>query len=366
MKQSNLQHIYILTNTLNQGGAEKQSILLAKLLKNVFPTTLVVYYGNLLDDRLLNIIKEHCINTIYLKGNHIKKLWQLYKLFRTNKNSVIFSYLATSNIINAIVGRLAGIKHRIGGIRNAQLDFWKMIVQRFLHNYLLTYSVYNNYEGFKLLVKKGFVVKKALVIHNCLDILENEKTFYKENEKIEILTVGRFVSQKDYYNALHSFFILKEKIKNNNIKIHYTIIGYGEQEQKIRDWITQFQLNNDVTIIINPFNIRDYYKLSDIYLSTSLFEGLSNSIMEAMEFSLPVVATNVGDNKYLIQEGKTGYLCPIKDSKYISEILEKLALNPDLRNEMGAFGYRHLKEIFTEKKFTEKYLQLIKILNSEN
>jgi glycosyltransferase involved in cell wall biosynthesis len=60
---------------------------------------------------------------------------------------------------------------------------------------------------------------------------------------------------------------------------------------------------NRIKIFINPANIPDILNECDIYLSTSLFEGLSNSIMEAMVAGLPVIATDVGDNKYLVKDG---------------------------------------------------------------
>ena len=72
--------------------------------------------------------------------------------------------------------------------------------------------------------------------------------------------------------------------------------------------ISLLDLEKEVTILINPPNIHDILKSCDIYLSTSLFEGLSNSIMEAMSTGLPVIATDVGDNRYLLRMDTTGIL----------------------------------------------------------
>ena len=84
-------------------------------------------------------------------------------------------------------------------------------------------------------------------------------------------------------------------------------------ENEIRLLVRQLKLNTEVENLINPPNIPDILNACDIYLSTSLYEGLSNSIMESMVAGLPVVATNVGDNQYLIKDDYNGFLVPCRD-----------------------------------------------------
>lgn len=82
-------------------------------------------------------------------------------------------------------------------------------------------------------------------------------------------------------------------------------------ETQVRKWIRQYVIDDITTIYINPNNIAELLDQADIYISTSLFEGTSNSIMEAMNADLPIVATNVGDNGQLVQNQKTAS-SPIK------------------------------------------------------
>jgi len=84
-----------------------------------------------------------------------------------------------------------------------------------------------------------------------------------------------------------------------------------------------------------------------------------------MEFSLPVVATNVGDNKYLVLEGESGFLLPVGDTAGISDKLKWLIENPDKRKEFGIKSYLHLKNNFSEEEFTKKYITLIEGLCNE-
>ena len=74
------------------------------------------------------------------------------------------------------------------------------------------------------------------------------------------------------------------------------------KKKNIRNWVKENDLENIINIYLNPDNVQKFISTADIYFSTSIFEGTSNSIMEALNWSLPVVATNVGDNEYLIKK----------------------------------------------------------------
>jgi glycosyltransferase involved in cell wall biosynthesis len=367
LKKKCCNKVFILTNSLKSGGAEKQSILLAKALQEYYDTTLIVYYGLEYDDKLKDLAADSKIKIIWMKGSHPAKVLSIFRLLKGDKNSVVFSFLLTSNLLNAIVGGLAGTRIRIGGIRNERLSPWKLIIQKILHNYLLTVSVFNNFKGMELLCAKGFRRSKAQVVHNCILIQQPQGNSIHDDNTVVIASLGRFVEQKDYFTALDAINKLNQKLSRSGKEstIRYKIGGYGPLEKKIREYTHSINLDYLTDIEINPSNISSFLSSADIFLSTSLFEGLSNSIMEAMENSLPVVATRVGDNEYLIKDGKTGFLSQIKDSDEIADNLFALVTNKELRRNLGASGYKHLLEYFSFEAFREKYLNLIDHLSIE-
>ena len=117
-------------------------------------------------------------------------------------------------------------------------------------------------------------------------------------------------------------------------------------------------IENEVEILINPQNIPGILQNCNIYISTSLYEGLSNSIMEAMVAGLPVIATNVGDNTYLIQDGYNGFIVPCGDINLIVEKLDYLTNFEKIRIEFGNKSHPIIESKFSEKKFIENYFQL--------
>jgi glycosyltransferase involved in cell wall biosynthesis len=144
-------------------------------------------------------------------------------------------------------------------------------------------------------------------------------------------------------------------------KIEYTIVGDGELYQQIQSWIKTLHLQN-VTIVRNPSNIEEYYREADVYLLSSDSEGLPNSIMEAFNFSLPVVSTDAGDANYLVKDGVTGFLVPVKDHKMLAEKLYELVSDASLRNILAHNGHRLLIQEFSEKMLQDKFIDFTKQL----
>ena len=137
------------------------------------------------------------------------------------------------------------------------------------------------------------------------------------------------------------------------------IVGYGVLEAQIREWVEQYGIKDRTDIHIKPNNVSELERNADIYISTSLFEGTSNSIMEALNWSLPVVATNVGDNDHLVIDGVNGYLHPIGDATGLTTSLCKLLDSVELRNKMGVRSNQNLRENYSMEIFEKRYLDLI-------
>lgn len=352
-----MKNICIFTQSLNNGGSEKQAVQLANSLVEKYNVTILVYYGDQVVGSLLCKINDNRIRLIRLKGCALKKVYDIFSIFNKEDYFVVFCYLLLPNFLGGVVGRLAGVPYTIGGIRSSKIDRHKVLLNKMLQNYINYLTIYNNYAGVEKLSSLGFNKAKAYVIPNCHET--EIDTIVREDRKIkEILSVGRFHFSKDYRTALKSIAYLK-----NKQLIRYTIIGYGEMLGNIREWVEEFELTDLVRIVIKPNNLEYYYRKADIFLQTSIFEGLSNTVMEAMSYSLPVVTTKVGDNEKLVKDGISGYLCEPGDYAGIAISLDKLINDYFLRLNMGAEGYSILNANYTIPVFRERYFEFIRMLN---
>ncbi len=366
MKQK--KNICLSITSLAVGGAEKQCLLLADALGEVYTVFVVIAKKMPQFQGHLDFIKEKKLNITFLDGNPLTKISQLTSFLNANKIDVCISYLPADVFYMTIAARRAGIGCIIGGIRNAKMDSRKAKILRFLHNRYLYCSISNSHSGKDFFAKRGFQRDKIKVIPNGIGI--NLTSLYRDTtdrEELVILSVGRFVDQKDYHTALKSIAHLKN---NYTLKqpIKYWIVGYGEKEkeQEIRTWAKDFGLENTIQFFINPSNIPDLYRAADIYLSTSLFEGLSNSIMEAMNFALPIVATDAGDNNKLAKNEINGYLVPLKAVEQIASSLHLLISDDNQRLAMGQASYEYLKNEYSLEVFKQHYLQFLSPLTGQS
>jgi glycosyltransferase involved in cell wall biosynthesis len=278
-------------------------------------------------------------------------------LLKIKPNGII-NFLPSNNLIGGFWSRLFRIKMVIGSIRTTKIDTrFKHLQLLFSHYFFNHITVFNSYAGLNYNCTKGFRIFKSTVIQNCIypipPIQEREM-----NNEIVILMVSRFEKYKDYFTALNAF----EKLLsgNSNRRIKLQIVGIGPLENKIRNWIEEHQLEANIDVAINPENIEDYFKNASIFLQTSTIEGFSNSIMEAMAYALPIVATDVGDNRYMVIEGTNGYLVPIKQPMAIVSALSKIIDFDQKRIEMGRKSYDLITTNYSIEWFAKKFQDIIR------
>lgn len=350
-----MKNIAILIPTIKAGGAEKQATLLATLLDKHYKVDMYLFLGYLQPaPQNLELLKKSNVSVHPLKGSTYSKIRDLSRLLKENETDIIFNYMTNCDIIGCIAAKMAKVKTIYGGIRNAYLEKYKIFAERIVHNYFATGTIFNCYSGAKEIGKKGLKKKKNIVIPNCFPNIS--EPIVRENKDVKhIVTVGRFVPQKDYKTIIRTIAELKE-LRQDFVM---DIIGYGEEEQNICGWIKEFDVDKYINIYIRPNNVQDIVRDADIYLSTSLFEGTSNSIMEALNWSLPVVATNVGDNDHLVIDGESGYLHSIGDSEGLAKSLAKLLNSSNLRNQMGIKANQNLRDNYSMEIFEKRYLDLI-------
>ena len=346
--------IAIFVKNLTSGGAEKQSVIQAKLLAKQYIVHYIIFNGKKVHDKYLHNLKaENGVQIVSFKGCHLYRFFLLVNYLKKNRIRIVFSYLTAANLYTCLACLFCRSKVAIG-LRNAQLPFNKRFVDRFLTNHIAILAISNSYAGKAEFSNQGFKRGKIRVISNCFEKITPFSSKEVHNN-VNIVTVGRFVKQKDYKTAVAAISLIVSKHSN----IQYTIIGYGELEYSIRKWVKDYGIEHIVRILINPDDIDYYLQKSDVYLCTSLFEGTSNSIMEAMNADLPIVCTDVGDNRQLVHDGENGYVCMVEDHIGIAEKLDDLIQDREKRIAFGMESKEILMSNYGTEVFRTKYLQLL-------
>ncbi|MFF2588513.1 glycosyltransferase family 4 protein [Peribacillus butanolivorans] len=157
-----------------------------------------------------------------------------------------------------------------------------------------------------------------------------------------LLSVGELNKNKNHEA------VIKAIAKINNPNVYYIICGNGILMDYLRNLIKELGLERQIKILGFRKDIAEICKVSDIFVFPSYREGLSVALMEAMATGLPVVCSNIRGNSDLIEDGKGGYLVRPDDVDGISNAINTLAANKDLRKAMSLINLETIKKFDTE------------------
>ncbi|MGI6680852.1 MAG: glycosyltransferase [Bdellovibrionota bacterium] len=186
-----------------------------------------------------------------------------------------------------------------------------------------------------------------------------ESILQKDNT-INILHTGRLAPNKCIEDIIKSFYFLHHKIEKNS-KLY--LIGIDVDTEiysfMLKELVAALNLKDAVRFCgsVADSELKAFYKNSSVYLSMSEHEGFCVPILEAMNFSLPVVSYKSTALEDTVGNG--GILVSEKKHEYIGEILYKVATDNKIRQEMIKAGKERISE-FSEKNFSKKFLNLVK------
>lgn len=348
--------ITIIVKNLASGGAEKQAVLLANALATRYSTHLIVWNGVKVHDRYLEMLADSPVEVHCVTGSYFARLFAVKKLVSKIRPQVIFSSLTAANFFASILGVMYKIPV-VTSLRCTWFPKHKLVAERFTTNRLATLTVANSNTGKEVFIAAGFKPEKMEFIPNCFEKID-PPVERRESDVVRVISVGRFVPEKDYNTAIKA--IAKAVAANKSIR--YDIVGYGALEAEVRQAVKDAGIEDYVRILINPNNIPELLRQADIYLSTSISEGTSNAILEAMNANLPIVATNVGDNKCMVQQGDNGFLHSSGDVESIAKSICTLASDYPMRCRMGVVSKLVLSQNYSADMFETHYINLIEKL----
>ena len=168
-------------------------------------------------------------------------------------------------------------------------------------------------------------------------------------------TVGRMVPIKDCTTLLRAAEILVRR----GVEVRLLFAGGGPELASYQRYVEQSaELSGRVLFLGLSDNVADLLNAMDVFVLTSLREGMSNTLLEAMASGLPVVATRVGGNVELLEDGRTGWVFAPGDYKDLAERLHCLAQRKELRCQFGAAARQHAIERFSMERMLRAYRDL--------
>ncbi len=144
----------------------------------------------------------------------------------------------------------------------------------------------------------------------------------------------------------------------NNSTVTFLCIGDGDY-QLFYDMVPS-KFKKFILFLGKQQNVESIMNICDIGVLTSYGEGISNALLEFMALSKPVIATNLGGNPELIQDGYNGYLIEKSDEKSLVEKVNFFLRNPKRREEIGLNNKKKIQEKFNINKMSDSFITVYK------
>lgn len=174
-------------------------------------------------------------------------------------------------------------------------------------------------------------------------------------ESIVYGTVGRVAQLKDQGTLVRAV----ELLCRRGVDARILLVGKGPDMASLQRHVEgSAELAGRVVFTGASDQVPDLLRAMDVFVLPSLCEGMSNTLLEALACELPSVATRVGGNPEVIEEGRSGWLFSPGDSEELASLLHRLAASSELRSKLGAEARRRAVAHFSQERMLQEYRDL--------
>jgi glycosyltransferase involved in cell wall biosynthesis len=364
----------IVISDLEFGGAQRQVIELANSMTEkdcrVYVVSLADYVplaGSLND-------KEKRFKLILRRWRFdFTVVFRLARFLRHVHADIVHSYLFDATIAARLAGRIARRPVVIDTERNTGYTLKRIETVAFrLTRWCNDLTIANSRAGAAF---NSRVLKQPpsiyRVVHNGVD---TERFQPRANSELraewkiapEELVIGMFASFKPQKN--HPLLLrVARRLLDSGLRFRLLLVGDElykgmsnsvEYKQEVQKLIDELNLRPHCLFAGNRKDVERFYNVCDVTALPSLFEGTPNVALESMASGVPVVATNVADNAYIVPDGRAGFVVELKDELAMADRLRQLLTAHDLRQSMSRSARAWVLEEFSCARLAEKTLAI--------
>lgn len=358
--------ILLFISSLGSGGAERQLVTLGCLLKKQgIDVEFLVYHDEPFYESLLT--EKHIIIHKILSKNYIKRLFLIRKFIRRSNYKVVISFLETPNFINCF-SALGGKKWKIITSERSSNKRFFLSKKGKLFAWFQRFSdhiVCNSDSSRKIWEEYyPYYNNKLSVIYNTVNLSPvTEDYIPKKENKTHIIIAASYQYLKNPIGVIEAICLMTDQEKSK-----FQINWYGRKEvtkgntqafEESKYLIKKNKLEDIIYLHGETKDIVNKIYQSDAVGLFSEYEGLPNTICEAMTLGKPIIMTKVSDYSILI-DNNNGFLCDWRDPVTIKASLIKMSsLSKDELINMGENSYIKAKKLFSSDAVIEKWIDLL-------
>jgi sugar transferase (PEP-CTERM/EpsH1 system associated) len=305
-----------------------------------------------------------------------RRLWRLIRTFRP----AIFHTRNLGTLEGQIVAALAGVPGRIHGVHgrdtydldgtNVKYNLFRRAVRPLIHHYTTVSRDLASWLESTIGVRSERITQ----IYNGVDIgrfypagnprVRVTPEGFVPDDGVVVGAVGRMHAVKDQLTLARAFIRLLEIWPPARERARLVLVGEGPLRAECLALLQSAGAASLAWLPGERTDIPDLMRSMDLFVLPSIGEGISNTILEAMASGLPVLATRVGGNPELVEEGRTGMLVPPSDPQALAEGIRQYLADPWMRQQHGRNGRLAVEGRFNWGSMVEGYLAVYdKVLN---
>ena len=356
--------ILCVIDSLGSGGAQRQLVNLALAFQEKgHKVKFLVYHSDPFYDEVLSEANISIIEVI--EKNYLKRILAMRKIIRKGHYDAVLSFLEAANFICTV----AGFPYRnwtlIVGERSANPNIFKSFklkLYRLLHIFVSA-VVANSYENIKMVKKINPILrdKKTHVIYNLIDFnkwhFNSAEYIYRKNGKFNLTVVASHQYLKNLNGLVEAVNLL-----NNEQKMNLSIHWYGgdrpdHSKLEAIEKISKYKLNEIFNFHEPTLEIASKVNQADAVGLFSFYEGLPNVVCEAMVNAKPIIASDISDIKFLIQN--EFIFDPNNPEQIAEKIRYLLYLNENNLREIGKNNHNSALELFDKESIVQSYISIM-------
>jgi len=305
------------------------------------------------------------------EGKDFSIYGKLFKVFKRLNPDIVHTRNLTA-MEAQVVAAISGVKVRVHGEhgrdifdldgKNQKYNLLRKTIRPFIHHFT---AVSKDLEHWLI----NTVNVPQTRVHQIYNGVEHLRFHLDDTAPIEALpsgfldgnpfvvgAVGRMAEVKDFPTLVKAFLLLCEKLSVTNRPLRLVMVGDGVAKAQCKTLLCAAGVEQFAWLPGEREDIPRLMSIMDLFVLPSLAEGISNTILEAMASSLPVVATRVGGNSELVSEGETGSLVSFGNPVALAQAISNYYQNDAMAHEHGRRAREIIEQRFSMDAMTNGYL----------